>query len=93
MKNNVVNIIKTMMREIEAMDDKLFVYAHCEKNWVEVSVSDFEFYMHDEGFKTCCKKWHKVFDKMKLKVVYVCGWVSTEKKLLALANENNLIIT
>ena len=30
------------MREIEAMDDKLFVYAHCEKNWVEVSVSDFE---------------------------------------------------
>lgn len=93
MKSSVLNIIKTMMREIEAMDNELFVYAYFEKEWLQVSVSDFEFYMHDERFKTCRNKWHKVFSKMGLTVVYVCGWVPSEEKLLALAKENNLIIT
>lgn len=81
------------MREIEAIDNELFVYAYFEKYWLQVSVSDFEFYTQNDKFKDCRKKWCKIFEKIGLKVVYVCGWVPSEEKLMALANENNLIIT
>lgn len=80
------------MREIQAMDDELFVYTHCEDAWLEVSVSQFEFYMHDEKFKACKDKWGKVFEKMGLKLIFVCGWMPTEEKLVKLSEENNLIL-
>lgn len=90
---NPVNIIKAMLRDIEKMDSELFVYASIEDAWIQVSVSSFEFYMHDEAFKKTCNKWRAVIKKMGLKVVFVCGWIPKEEKLLELANKNNLIIT
>lgn len=81
-----------MIREIQAMDDELFVYAHLDQPWIEVSVSKFEFYMHNEEFKKTCVKWRTILNKMGLKVVFVCGWVPKEEVLVKLAEQNNLII-
>ena len=81
-----------MIREIQAMDDELFVYAHFENAWLEVSVSKFEFYMHNEEFKKTCVKWRTILNKMRLKVVFVCGWLPKEEVLVQLAEQNNLII-
>jgi hypothetical protein len=89
---NPVNIIKAMLRDIEKLDPSLFVYAHLERPWIEVSVSKFEFYMHDEEFKKICIKWRTIINKMGLKVVFVCGWLPKEEVLVQLAEQNNLII-
>ena len=90
---NPVNIIKAMLRDIEKLDKSLFVYAHLEQPWIEVSVSKFEFYMHDEEFKKTCAKWRTILNKMGVKVVFVCGWVPKEERLVELAENNNLILS
>lgn len=96
--NKQRKIIKTIISQIEELDDSLFCYATMVSNgnnsryWYQISVSQFEFYMHDERFKALSQKWHKVCQNMKIPIIFVCGWKPTEEKLLQLANEDNLIL-
>lgn len=90
---NPVNIIKAMLKDIEKLDKELFVYASLESFFIQVSVSKPNFYMYDEDFKKVCKKWKTVFNKMGLKVIFVCGWVPKEEKLVELMNKNSLILS
>lgn len=91
-------IIKTILSQIEELDDTIFCYATKDYNgtkthwWWKVSVSQFEFYMHDERFKALSQKWHKICSSMKMPLIFVCGWKPAEEKLLQLANEDNLIL-
>ena len=87
-----VNIIKAMLKDIEKLDKELFVYASLESFFVQVSVSKFEFYMDNENFKKVCEKWRTVFNKMGLKIIFVCGWVPKEERLVELMNKNSLIL-
>ena len=96
MKN--VNIIKSVLRDIEKLDESVFCYARMVYNepkthcWLQISVSKFEFYMHNEDFKKLCTKWHKVFKNLGVNLIFVCGWVPSEEKLVELSKENNLIL-
>lgn len=96
--NKQRKIIKKILSQIEELDDSLFCYATMVSNgnnshyWYQISVSQFEFYMHDERFKALSQKWHKVCQNMKIPIIFVCGWKPTEEKLLQLANEDNLIL-
>ncbi len=81
-----------MLKDIEKLDKELFVYASLENFFIQVSVSRFDFYMYNEDFKKVCNKWRVVFDKMGLKVIFVCGWVPKEEKLVELMNKNSLIL-
>lgn len=82
-----------MLKDIEKLDKELFVYASLESFFIQVSVSKPNFYMYDEDFKKVCKKWKTVFNKMGLKVIFVCGWVPKEEKLVELMNKNSLILS
>lgn len=96
MKN--VNIIKSVLRDIEKLDNTIFCYARMVYNgnkthcWLQISVSKFEFYMHNEDFKKICTKWRKVFNNLGVNLIFVCGWVPKEEVLAQLAEENNLIL-
>ena len=86
------DIIRLMIRDIEKLDDELFVYAHSQSRWVEVSVSKFDFYMHNVEFKKTCEKWRKILKKVGVNIVFVCGWIPEERVLIQLAEDNNLIL-
>ena len=92
MKNE--KIIKSVLKEIENLDNSIITYATIvnDGKWLQISVSDFEFYMNNLDFRKLTDKWHKVFNKLGVNLIFVCGWVPTEEKLLELANNNNLIL-
>lgn len=94
MKKLLLNIVC----KIESLKDGVIAYAYRNGNatmtfqhW-EVSVSDFDLYMNDKHFKTLCEAWRKAAEAKGEKLIFVCGWVPTEEKLLELANNDNLIM-
>lgn len=95
---NVQKLILTIIKQIERLDPTLFVYGYQNSNlphsntWYEISVSDYEFYMNDERFKSLEKKWGKIAKNSRVKIIFVCGWKPTEERLVKLMNENNLIL-
>lgn len=96
MKN--VNVIKSVLRNIEKLDESVFCYASMAYNepkthcWLQISVSNFEFYTNNEDFKKMCAKWYKVFKNLGVNLIFVCGWVPSEEKLVTLSKENNLVL-
>lgn len=94
MKKLLLNIV----RKIESLKDGVIAYAYRSGNatmtfqYWEVSVSDFDLYMNDKHFKMLCEAWRKAAEAKGEKLIFVCGWVPTEEKLLELANNDNLII-
>ena len=91
-------LLLNIVRKIERLKDGVVAYAYHTSNatgsfqYWEVSVSDFDLYMNDKRFKTLCEAWHKAAAAKGERVVFLCGWVPTEEKLLELVNNDNLIM-
>ncbi len=95
---NAQKLILTIIKQIERLDPTLFVYGYQTANesktyiWWEISVSNFEFYMHDETFRKIANHWRNIAKNKGIKVIFVCGWKPSEKCLVKLMNENNLVL-
>lgn len=95
---NARRLILTIIKQVERIDTTLFVYGYQIANeprtrmWWEISVSSFEFYMHNETFRKIANQWCNIAKSKGIKVIFVCGWKPTEKRLVELMNENNLIL-
>lgn len=94
----IEGLILSILKKVESMQDGLIAYAYKTGNepmthtWWEISVSDFEFYMHDKRFKALSSAWHEAAKAQGEKLIFVCGWKPTEEKLVKLAEEDNLIL-
>lgn len=89
---NARKLILTIIKQVECIDPTLFVYGYQTANWWEISVSNFEFYLHNETFRKIVNQWYNIAKSKGIKVVFVCGWKPTEERLVKLMNENNLIL-
>lgn len=95
---NARKLILTIIKQVERLDPTLFVYGYQTANaprthvWWEISVSNFEFYMHNESFRKLANQWYKVAKSKGIKVIFVCGWKPKEERLVQLMEENNLIL-
>lgn len=87
-----------IVRKIESLKDGVVAYGYLDGNsdrtnvWWQISVSDYELYMHDERFKKLAQAWRKIASKKGLKLIFCCGWVPKEEELMRLAKEDNLIL-
>ncbi len=94
----IESFILSILKKVESMKEGVIAYAYKTGNapmthtWWEISVSDFDLYMNDKRFKTLTNAWHKAGVAMGHKIIFVCGWIPTEEKLVKLAEENNLIL-
>ena len=94
----IESFILSILKKIEESWPGVICYAYKTGNapmtcvWWEVSVSDFDLYMHDKRFKTLTNAWHKAAKAQSHKIIFVCGWKPTEEKLVKLAEEDNLIL-
>lgn len=87
------DFILKVLKKIESLDSNLITYAYkVKQGWWEISISDFNFYRQNNSFKKLSKAWRVAGDNMGVKIVFVCGWIPTEKKLVSLMNENNLVM-
>lgn len=90
----ILNIVK----KIENLKEGVISYAYKNSDlnksssWWEISVSDYDLYVKDIRFKKLMKAWYKIADANKIKIVFICGWVPTEERLIELANDDNLIL-
>jgi len=90
----ILNVIK----KIESLKEGIVVYSYKTGNtpmtyiWWEVSISDFDLYMNSKRFKTLSNAWYKAAKAQGFKLIFVCGWIPSEKKLIDLAENNNLIL-
>lgn len=95
---NARKLILTIIKQVERIDPTLFVYGYQTANesrthiWWEISVSNFEFYIHNETFLKIVKQWHNITKGKGINVIFVCGGKPTEERLVKLMNENNLIL-
>ena len=94
----IEKFILNILKKIENLQDGVIAYAHKTGNvpmthiWWEISVSDYELYMHDKRFRTLKNAWYKVALAQGHKIIFVCGWIPTEQKLAKLSEEDNLIL-
>lgn len=89
----IENFILKILKKIESIDSNVFTYAYkVKQGWYEVSVSEFDFYFKNEHFKRLSKAWRASMNKMGHKIVFVCSGVPSEKKLVSLLNDDNLIM-
>lgn len=92
-----VDFIKKILLTIETINKNVIAYCYLEGNvnktytWWEISVSDFEWYLHDETFKKLRDKWHELGRKRGMKIIFVsCS--PKEERLVKLAEDYNLIM-
>lgn len=94
----IENFILSILKKVESLKDGVVAYAYKSGNvpmtytWWEISVSDFDLYMNDKRFKSLSKAWSKAAKAQGHKIIFVCGWMPTEEKLVKLAEEENLIL-
>lgn len=94
----VESFILNILSKIEKIWPDVICYSYRVSNpskthfWWEVSVSNFEVYMENKRFKNLSKAWRKAAEIRGFKIIFICGWIPTEDKLIKLANEDNLII-
>jgi hypothetical protein len=94
----IEKFILSILNTIESMKEGVVAYSYKTGNtpmthvWCEISVSDFDLYMNDKRFKTLSNAWHKASKAKGHKIIFVCGWMPTEEKLVKLSDENNLIL-
>lgn len=91
------NFISEIVKKIETLGDGLIAYAYVDGNatgtckWWTVCINDFEMYFHDKRFKALSNAWHKAAIARGFKVTFAyCQ--PKEKKLIQLAEEDNLIM-
>jgi len=95
----IESFILKILKNIEETWPEVVCYAYKTGNammtyvWWEVSVSDFELYMHDKRFKTLINAWYKAAKVQGHKIIFVCDWKPTEEKLVKLAEDDNLILS
>ena len=88
----------SILKQIESLKDGVIAYAYRTSNapktfrYWEVSVSDFDLYMNDNRFKQLTKEWHEEAERRGERIIFICGWVPTEERLLKLAEEDNLVL-
>lgn len=93
----IERFILSILRKIESLRGSIITYAYKTGNrsktyeWWEISVSDFDFYMHDKRFRILAKAWHKAALAQGYNIVFVCS-MPKEAKLVKLAEEENLIL-
>lgn len=94
----IEKFILNILKKIESLQDGVIAHAYKTGNymtsniWWEISVSDFELYAKNKRFKTLTKAWHKVAKSYGFEIIFVCGWMPTEQKLVKLAEDGNLIL-
>lgn len=94
----IEKFILNILKKIESLQDGIIAYAYKTGNvpmthtWWEISVSNYELYMHDKRFKTLKNAWHKAALAQGHKIIFVCGCIPTEERLSKLADEDNLIL-
>ena len=94
----IESFILSILKKVENMKEGVVAYSYKTGNapmthvWWEISVSDFDLYMNDKRFKTLSNAWHKASKAKGHKIIFVCGWMPTEEKLVKLSDENNLIL-
>lgn len=86
------SFILSIVKKIESLKEDTVAYGYKTDKWWEISVSDFNLYMNDERFKRLSNAWHKAAKAKGFKLIFVCGWVPSEQKLLELAESDNLIL-
>ena len=85
--------VLSILKKIESLKEGVISYSTFSKDgYYEISVSDFDMYMKDKRFKILTTAWHKASLALGFKIVFVCGWIPTEKKLVELSEQNNLIL-
>ena len=93
------SFLLSVVKKIESLKDGIISYGCLTGNidmtytWWQISVSDYDLYMHDERFKRLSRAWYKAALAKGFKLIFVCGWVPSEEKLLKLAEEDNLILS
>ena len=94
----IESFILSILKKVESMKEGVVAYSYKIGNapmthvcW-EISVSDFDLYMNDKRFKTLSNAWHKAAKAKGHKIIFVCGWMPTEEKLVKLMEEDNLIL-
>ena len=93
----IENFILSIIRKLEEIKPGMIAYAYKDSNapkigfWWTICVSDFEFYMNDTRFKTLSKAWHAAIKARKEKIMF-CYCSPKEKKLVTLAESDNLIM-
>ena len=89
----IENFILSILRKVESLKEGVIAYAYkSESGWWEISISDFELYMNDKRFKKLSTAWRTAAKAQKEKIIFVCGWMPTEEKLVRLSEDDNLII-
>lgn len=88
----------SVVKKIESLKEGVICYAYKTGNesmnnaWWEVSISDFDLYQKDSRLKALSNAWRKAANSQGFKIVFVCGWSPTEKRLVDLAEKDNLIL-
>lgn len=92
------SFLLSVVKKIESLKDGIISYGYLTGNidmtytWWQISVSDYDLYMHDERFKRLARAWHKIAESKGFKLIFVCDWIPKEEKLVKLAEEGNLIL-
>lgn len=92
------DFIKKILLTIETINKDIISYCYLDGNinktytWWVICVSDFNWYMHDKTFLKLKEKWRNLARSRSIKLVFMCGWVPSEEKLLKLSEEDNLIM-
>lgn len=83
--------ILSIIKKLESLVDGMVVYAYKECSWYSICLSDYDYYFHNQRFKTLSKAWHKAAVARGFKISFAyCN--PLESKLKKLADEDNLII-
>lgn len=94
----IYDFLLNILKKIESLKNGVIAYAYKSSNatmthtWWEISISDFDLYMNDLRFKNLSNAWHKAALVHNVRLLFVCGWTPTEKRLSKLADEDNLIL-
>jgi len=94
----IESFILSILKKVESMKEGVVAYSYKTGNapmthvWWEISVSDFDLYMNDKRFKALSNAWHKAAKAKGHKIIFVCGCIPTEEKLVKLMEEDNLIL-
>lgn len=95
---NIERFLLNILKKIESLKPGVIAYSTKIGNdsgistWYEISISDFDLYMNDKRLKVLIKAWHIAAKARGEKIIFVCGWVPTEEKLVNLMKKNNLIL-
>lgn len=85
-----------IVRTIEKLKPGIISWAFVNKNnpkfsFINVCISDYDFYLHDARFRKLKDAWHLAFFKKRKPLIF-CYCNPIENDLLKLAEDNNLVM-